>query len=150
MGDFDDQTPMRVTVPGEPMGKQRPRRASNIKGTYTPAKTVNYETYVKELFTIAYPDFEPMTGAVGFRIAAYLKIPESKSKRKKGLMVLDEVKATKIPDLDNVLKIIMDALEGLAYLDDKQVISAFIHKKWSNKPRVDINIYDLEKAVFEL
>lgn len=150
MGDFDDQIPIRLIVPGEPVGKQRPRRASSIRGTYTPAKTVNYETYIKELFVVNHPDFEPMTGAVGFRIAMYLGIPASQSKKKKDLMAIGTIKPKKMPDVDNVLKIIMDALEGLAYRNDSQVTSAYIHKRWSNSPRVDINIYNEENEVFEL
>ena len=41
---------IELIVPGEPMGKQRPRLSKF--GTYTPTKTVNYETFVKEIYVI--------------------------------------------------------------------------------------------------
>ena len=137
---------LTLTVPGEPMGKQRPRRASNIRGTYTPQKTLNYETLIKELFIIKYPDFKPIEGAVEISIGIYLTIPKSKSKKKQEEMAMDTIKALKNPDVDNVLKIVMDALEGLAYRNDNQVVTAHPTKRWSNTPRIDIKIQDVENV----
>ena len=49
----------------------------------------------------------------------------------------------KKPDMDNIAKIILDSLNGLAYLDDKQVTKLVIWKKYGDIPKVEVNINKL-------
>lgn len=141
---------VRLIVPGEPQGKQRAKAARIGKGpmayvkTYTPEKTVNYETYIKELFAITYPDFIPGESVLEMELLIYLTIPASASKKKKLLMECGDLRPGKIPDVDNVLKVVMDALEGLAYKNDAKIVTAHQHKFYSVKPRLNIYIYELE------
>ena len=130
-----------LTIPGEPKGKQRPRW--HKVGTYTPKETVDYETYIKELFVIKYPDFELLETALRLGLTAYLKIPKSKSQKKQALMESNDIKPTKKPDLDNVLKIFLDALEGLAYKNDNQFVRIDAFKCYSSKPRLEISIKEI-------
>jgi Holliday junction resolvase RusA-like endonuclease len=53
---------------------------------------------------------------------------------------------TKKPDADNILKLAADSLNGLAYVDDKQIVSAVIHKFYSDRPRLEINIVPKEEC----
>lgn len=129
-----------LSVPGEPQGKQRPKWSK--VGTYSPKKTVNYETYIKELFAVAYPDFEPVESALEMELTAGLLIPPSQSNRKKRLMEEREIRPTKRPDGDNVLKVVMDALEGLAYKNDSQIVTALIEKYYTKKPGLEIRIFE--------
>jgi len=133
-------TEITLTVPGEPRGKQRPRWSKH--GTYTPKETVNYETYIKELFVLKYPDFVPLETPLSLRLIVYLTIPKSASKKKKMLMRSNVIRPTKKPDLDNCIKEI-DALQGLAFKNDNQFIEIIAAKFYSNKPGLRIIIEEL-------
>jgi len=129
-----------LTIPGEPKAKQRPKWFKH--GIYTPKETVNYETYIKELFVAKYPDFVPLETALSLELIAYFTIPKSTSKKKHRLMRLHVIKPTKKPDLDNCIKII-DALESLAYKNDNQFVAIVAKKHYSMRPRLEIRITEL-------
>lgn len=130
---------LRLTIPGEPMGKQRPRHGNGF--TYTPQKTVNYETLVKELFTIS--GQKKLGHELWVDIKAYFPIPKSTSKTKAEQMRREIIRPTKKPDTDNIAKIILDALNKLAYDDDSQVIDLRVQKYYSDNPRVEIVINEV-------
>ena len=123
-----------LTIPGPPVGKHRARVCRNGHA-FTPAKAVNYEALVKQTFAAKYPDFVPMPGPVRMILSIYL-MPSKKTQRKlkEGIRVYPTIK----PDISNVLKSIEDALNGLAYVDDKQIISVYAEKKYSQRPCVEI------------
>ena len=129
---------IRLTIPGEPMGKARPRmtRGGII---YTPAKTVNYETLIRELFIMKYPDFQPIEGPVRMRLLAKMKISKT-SKKKTMDMLTGKIRPTKKPDMSNILKTVEDALNNLAYNDDKQIVELTVEKRFSNRPRIELEI----------
>jgi len=129
---------IELTVPGEPQGKLRARWAKHR--TYTPTETVNYETYIKELFVIKYPDFILLEGPLRIFLNIYVSIPASMSKKKKKLVEEKRLKPTKRPDFDNCVKTVCDALEKLAYKNDNQFTLGYITKDYSNKPRLEITI----------
>ena len=131
---------LKLTIPGEPVAKGRPRVTK--WGTYTPEKTKNYETLVKELFFVKHGQ-TLLEGPLKMKVQAYFTIPKSTSKKRKELMKIGELRPTKKPDLDNILKIIGDALNEIAYQDDKQIISASIEKYYSEEPRVEIEIREV-------
>jgi len=133
---------IELTIPGEPQGKQRPkaRRMGRFTGIYTPEKTVNYETYIKELFVTKYPDFMPLVGPLMLQFTAYVSIPASTSQKKRALMLEGIIIPEKKPDIDNILKIIMDALESVAYKRDSQIAIAIESKLYSDRPRLELKI----------
>ena len=135
---------VRLTIPGKPFGKQR-HRSTKQGHTYTPTKTVNYETQIKERFAACYPGFAPMEGPLLIDIRAYFPIPKSTSKKQAELMRRGEVFPTKKPDFDNISKVVGDALNALAYRDDCQVVSARVDKLYGDVPHVDITIYPIQK-----
>ncbi|NVM21407.1 MAG: RusA family crossover junction endodeoxyribonuclease [Desulfobacterales bacterium] len=127
-----------LRVPGEPQGKLRPKWSP--VGTYTPKKTINYETYIKQLFATKYPSFQPLEGELTLELGIYQTIPKSFSKKKKDLMERRIVRPTKRPDIDNVIKSVFDALEGLAYKNDSQFIEVAASKFFDLEPRLNIRI----------
>ncbi len=127
------------TIPGKPLGKQRPRVLRNGI-TYTPKETVNYETLVKEIYWNKYPTEKLLEGPVRATITAYMPIPKSTSKKKKALMLERKILPTKKPDWDNIGKIVTDALNEIAYYDDKQIISCTVEKYYSDQPKVQVKI----------
>lgn len=134
-----------ITIPGEPQGKGRPR-ISTVAGharAYTPPKTVAYESLVQMCWCEKYGNVEPHEGAVRMTITAYLSMPKSASKAKRAAMLAGEILPTKKPDADNLAKIVADALNKLAYRDDTQIIDMHIHKRYSDRPRVEVAVEDI-------
>jgi Holliday junction resolvase RusA-like endonuclease len=128
-----------LEIAGSPMGKQRPKFSKF--GTHTPEKTVNYETLVKELFMISKQS--KLEGYIKATINAVYSIPKSTSKKKTQLMLNGEIRPTKKPDLDNVAKIVLDALNKLAYDDDSQVVELNITKHYGIDPRVYLTLEEM-------
>lgn len=134
------------TVYGEPAGKQRPKFASRGKfiQAYTPKKTENYENLVKMEYQAQVGNVMfPRDRALGITITAYKAIPKSASKRREGLMITDKILPGKKPDWDNVGKIICDALNGIAFADDSQIVVGSVRKLYAPRPRVEVEIWEV-------
>ena len=126
-----------ITVLGEPTGKGRPRFGNGR--TFTPKKTRDYEVYVKECYIGQRGEIfgeEP----IDMTIKAFYRIPDSKPLRFKRSAKLGLELPTKKPDVDNIVKIIMDSLNEVAYPDDKYIVSLLVTKEYSEEPRVEITI----------
>jgi Holliday junction resolvase RusA-like endonuclease len=106
--------------------------------TYTPEKTVNYETLVKQLYIMC--SNERHDGALKLTVEAFFTIPKSASKKNREKMLQGEIRPIKRPDWDNVGKIVSDALNELAYKDDSYIVSANVEKWYSDNPRVEVEI----------
>ena len=133
---------IKLTIPGEPCAKQRPRTTKQGH-TYTPQKTVNYETLVRELYILQ--NFrQQLEGELVMTVRAYFTIPKSASKKKAADMAGGRIRPDKRPDWDNVGKVISDALNGLAYRDDSQIGSATVEKWYSLEPRVEVILMESE------
>lgn len=74
------------------------------------------------------------------RILAFYSIPKSASKKKRTLMVEGKIRPTKKPDMDNVMKMIADSLNQVAYRDDTQIVDAQVRKFYSEQPRIEVSI----------
>lgn len=132
-------------VPGDPMGKQRPKfaRRGKFTTTYTPKKTREYEKKVK----IEYNKVNRgkyFEGPLRIDIKGVFRIPSSVSKKKYNEMI---GKAhDKKPDVDNLGKIILDPLNKLAYNDDGQVSKLNIEKIYGENPRVEVKISEINNT----
>lgn len=128
----------KFTVPGAPKGKARPRMM-RTGHTYTPEGTAVYENLVKVSFMNEHPDVVPFDGPVTASVAAYFPIPKSWSKKKKALAELNWIHPMGKPDIDNILKIVFDGLNGVAFTDDAHIVRLKdCSKEYSVQPRVDI------------
>lgn len=129
-------------IPGKVQAKQRPR--FNGKFAYTPKQTVEYENWVKSWYLEEYRGQEPLKNALKVKIIAYYDIPQSVSKKKKEQMLENKILPTKKPDTDNIAKSILDSLNGIAYLDDKQVVKLEVEKYYSQVSSVSVMIEEIE------
>ena len=137
---------IKFTVWGEPKGKGRPRFTKNGH-TYTPAGTVSYEDLAKLEYKQQCGDIRFDKGVMlDMKISAYFAIPKSASKKKQRQMLEGELRPTKKPDMDNIIKIIADGLNGIAYYDDSQIVECTVRKFYSEEPRVEVMI---EREVYE-
>lgn len=131
------------TVPGKPFGKQRPR-VTRTGHAFTPKETVSYENLVRMSFVEKYPEFIPTGGPVILSIIAAFPVPPSWTKKKAKAALAGNIYPGK-PDIDNVLKIIQDALNGIAYTDDAQIFHADITKSYAEKPGVTVYMEFIEE-----
>lgn len=121
-------------------GKARPRMNTTTGKAYTPTKTKNYEYLVRQLFIYNYPHFELYKGRVKAKIIVHKEIPASKSKKIQQQMITNEISPTVKPDVDNIIKIILDSLNKFAYVDDCQVTKLEIEKFYAEKPKVIVEL----------
>lgn len=121
-------------IPGPIKGKARPR-VTRVGITYTPKETVQYENLVKLCFREAQAKagIELLDKPVRASLEVYYEIPKSTSKSKQGAMLLDRIYPTKKPDADNIAKIVLDSLNGIAYKDDSQVVELTVNKFYSKR-----------------
>lgn len=132
---------IKFSIPGEPHGKGRPRFTTKggFSKPYTPEATASYENLVKVMCQMQHKSYEADV-PLEMTIIAYYGIPVSTSKKKRELMLNKKLFPTKKPDADNVAKIICDALNGVAYHDDKQSSVLHVYRFYSDNPRVEVYI----------
>lgn len=127
---------VQFIVPGEPQGKGRPRFGNGR--TYTPAKTIEYERRIATRAAEAMPC--PATELpVHVRVDAYKGIPKSWTRAKR-IRAMDGQEIPGKPDLDNVAKAVLDALNGVVYADDVQVTRLVVTKQYSLEPRLVVTV----------
>jgi len=144
------------TVSGKPQPKQRAktvRLKTGASHTYTPDATVKYERRVRAAFLEVAasnlnfgPSFPPHTGPVHLDIIAVFGIPKSWSKRKRERAA--EGGGTWCPsccDADNIAKIVSDALNGVAYVDDRQIVYELVMKQYGPVSHVLVSLTFLKE-----
>ncbi len=113
--------------------------------TYTPKQTSEYEKLVRASYTAVSKMFFDKNIPLEISIVALFSIPQSKGKKLKDSMLKGDILPTKKPDSDNIIKIILDALNGACYHDDAQICKISFEKKYSEIPRVEVKIKSLEE-----
>jgi Holliday junction resolvase RusA-like endonuclease len=128
-------------VPGAPVGKARPRMTK--RGTvYTPAKTIAAEKAVQAAARDA--GVSIMSGPVQLSIHAWFAIPKSWTKARKAAAFAKF--CTSKPDVDNIGKLVADALNGLAYADDAQVAILNVVKRYGSVARLDVSVLSIDSV----
>jgi len=128
------------------MGKVKAKQSVKfgINGVkYTPPDMVTYANWVKTCFRKEYPEHLPhlLDGYnLTIRLDVFFKMPESFSKKKQEKALRGDLRPTVKPDWDNISKNICDALNRLAYTDDKAITDGSVHKYYSKYDYVDVSI----------
>lgn len=141
-------------VPGEVRGQGRPRTA--IRGGYASiydspedkANKHNIQLYAAEAMTSAEHGnliSSPKTG-ISVEILCYVKVPETMSKKRKEMAYRGEIRPLRKPDLDNVMKAVLDACNGVVWRDDKEVTKALICRYYSDRPKLVVMVRWEEEA----
>ena len=137
---------MKFIIKGKPQGKARPRfrRIGSYVSTYTTKQTQDYENLVKNSLLEQNVDEIRLNyqGKVNVSIWAYFKPIKSISKKK--YLSLLGTEYLKKPDCDNISKIILDSLNGIAYKDDSQIYKLNVEKKYSEDEYVEVEINYLD------
>lgn len=143
---------VKLTILGEIKGKQRPKatRIGNTARVYTPKETTYYENKVANEYrrkygtTMAFERNTPMKVVIN----VYHKLQSihygKKGINKSGLDKLNGKAPVMLkPDCDNIAKICLDALNEIAFNDDKEIDELIIKKHYAEQPRVDIEISEI-------
>lgn len=129
------------SIPGAPVGKARPR-VTRSGQAYTPAGTVSYENLVKLCFKQKYPDWVPTSEQVQMKLVIEYPIPKSTPKKYINDMRSGAIRPMKKPDIDNIAKIVSDALNNIAYRDDSQIVELVCAKYYTqNEPLVEVLLF---------
>ena len=108
---------------------------------YAPAHSSAYESYISAQYLSQTGGSKFKAGeALEMRIDAYHAIPASAPSARKTAMEDGEIRPVKKPDIDNIAKSVLDALNNVAYRDDSQVVECHARKFYSSQPRVEITI----------
>lgn len=127
-----------IMIPGEPQGKGRPRYTRSGH-TYTPDSTRAYEALVRACYAEQVHG-EPFAKGVPLVVTIECRfgVPLSDSVKKRQAKLCDLILPTKKPDTDNIVKAVLDALNGAAYHDDSQVTTLHVYKRYGIAPCVKV------------
>lgn len=138
MADGSKMITMVFTIPGKPMGKGRPRFNPQTGRAYTPTATRDYEEAVAWRYKRIGGKLIPGKVPVRIGILAHFKVPRSWSYKKK-MDALNTI-CLKKPDMDNIVKIVLDGLNHVAFDDDSQVILRECGKIWDKEDYVEVTV----------
>lgn len=127
-------------VEGAPQGKGRPKfsRQGGFVRAYTPKATIDYENLIKASAMLAMGASVPLETPVEVYLYVTKAIPASYSKKKR-MECLEQIHQpiTK-PDIDNILKAYLDAMNEVVYKDDKQVVTIHATQVYGTDPMVEV------------
>jgi len=129
-------------VEGTPVGKGRPKfaRRGNFVSTYTPTKTRDYEDLIKDAARKAMGSNELLETPVTVAIYITVPIPSSYSKKRTEACLSGSERPIKKPDIDNVAKCFLDAMNEIVYKDDTQVLTLHITKVYGTVGMVEVMV----------
>jgi len=130
-------------VPGIPVAQGRPRAC--VRGghaaVYQPKASAEWRAVARLAAAEAMGGNPPIPGAVSLACTFLFPWPKSMSKRAR-LAAASRGKGTK-PDIDNLLKAVMDACNGVAWEDDARVSAVSASKGYADAPRTEVSICGL-------
>lgn len=135
-----------AVVLGDPVAQGRPRfsRQGGFVKAYDPAKSRDYKSYVRLIASQNAP-VTPVEGAIEFSLRIYRAIPKGMPKYKREAAKAGMLRPTIKPDVSNVLKGVEDALKGVWYKDDSQIVGYGVLGKWyDERPRIEITMRELD------
>ena len=133
-------------VEAKPQGKARARtfydkRADKMRSV-TPQQTKSYEDLIRWSYKAAGGQYMGEK-LIKVEIQAFYPIPKSWSKKKRNDAIFERIRPTTKPDCDNTIKVVLDALNGVAYYDDKQVVSVSCDKYYGETGYLRVKIQEI-------
>lgn len=146
---------IRFTYEGEAVGKGRPRATGRGKyiTLYTSKKTKDFEEGVRNAFLEVVTQNgdalkKPLYArerALEVKLSIYTIVPKSYSLKRRKRCLANIETPTKKPDIDNIVKSVLDALNGYAYEDDSQVIKIYAEKFYAERAYMEVEISEWTK-----
>lgn len=136
---------MKFIIHAVPKPKGRPR-VTRSGHAFTPKATREYEQLIISEWEVQHGKTEPTKNPVAVRVRFYMPIPKATSNKARERMAAGLEVPAKKPDIDNLLKAVLDALNGKAYHDDNQIVEISAKKLYSTEPRTEVFISELVKG----
>jgi len=136
---------IRIIVTSEPVAKGRPR-VTTVNGrprTYTPKKTASWENDCRQLARIEMGSRKPLQGPVRVEVIAVFTPPASWPAWKRDAALSGALLHTGKPDASNLAKAAEDALNGVVWGDDAQVVELVVRKSYGERAMVEILVKSL-------
>lgn len=140
---------IRVELSGSPHGKGRPRFVRATGHVYTDAATRKFEDALRYAAQETMAGRPPLDCAVDVKVDVFLPIAESWSGKKRREALAGTILPTKKPDCSNFLKAAEDALNMIVFRDDSQVVSVAVTKRYSDRPRLVVEVRPTPMAYFD-
>lgn len=131
---------MNLKLKKKQLENGRPRFSYKMGRMYTPPATQKFEQKVKNAFLEKYTLKELSDKPIKAVIIAEFEPPKSISKKKRLELIEEVIDYTKKPDIDNISKIILDALNGIAYKDDNQISKLEVIKRYSYENKIIVKL----------
>lgn len=131
---------MKITIEGQPYSQKRHRTAKSGH-RYDPSSK-DKKAIQKALLPIK--PTKPLTGLFAVTIRAYFETPKSWSDKKREEH--EEWFRPKTPDVDNIEKILFDAMNKYILADDKMIVYTSVSKHYSMNPRTEIEIHEIDNG----
>lgn len=140
---------IRLTIPGAPVGKGRPKvvKIGGFTRMATPQKTVAYEGLIAHAAQQAMQGRPLLDAAVAVNLFIDAAVPASWSGKKQRMALAGEVLPTTKPDADNVVKAVFDGLNGVLWRDDVLVVDLRVRKRYAATPCVRVEVWAVEQLV---
>ena len=131
---------MTFHIPGPPVPKARPRV---VKGhAFTPQKTADYENTVRWCYKAAAGGAAPISTPCAVEMVFRFAIPASARRKRLPDLIKPGDPHTHRPDIDNLSKAVLDALNGLAFTDDALVVGIAARKEYG-EPGAEVTITEV-------
>ena len=137
-------TPIKLIIPGDVVPQLPPRfaRRGSFVQTYDPAKCRDYKTNIRHLAAKCYKG-KLLEKAIEVKILVYRHAPKSLNKTKMAMALEGALRPTTKPDIENLSKGILDALNGIIWRDDAQIVRLEVEKWYSDSPRAEVLIWEI-------
>jgi len=139
-------TGYEFAIPGKPYPLKRARRMK-FGGMFDPKENVEAKKLVAQIARLAIKS--PLSGPVA--LAAVFVFERPKSHYGKTLKATAPICHTQRPDVDNLIKTVLDGLNGIAWNDDAQVVEVSGRKAWGDESVTNVRLtcavdYQLERT----
>lgn len=121
----------KIVLPGPPIPQKRSRIFA--KGAMDPCWSAKQQH--KEYILLKYPDIKTLDGALEVKLKFYSTFPKSMSKKRR-----PTAQKTTRPDLDNLVKYVLDMGNELLWKDDSFIVSFWAYKAYDEEERTEIEV----------
>ena len=135
-------TVLAFSMSGLPRGQGRPRATTRggHPTVYKASADRKYEASVRAIAQAAMAGRDPFEGPLSLSLRFRMPIPKSATRRVKTSMAAGEIAPTTKPDATNLAKAVEDAMNGVVFVDDCQIVRCFITKIYAESPGADVRI----------